>query len=481
MKISVNNFKSIGSLANYEMRPLTILSGTNSSGKSSFIQLLLLLKQTLYDDSADRPLSLKGHEYTVADYLDILKDKNKDNKLKVEFCFNKSELENYKEFPGFNIYNAFNNYNLTISITFDESESDRKIFVSSFEVKFDPEEEGQQNFTIFENKNNSTFFVKTNLPVLVSKNLLSRNTDFVIKKINYLAFLPSELEVETIEPRIEGLASESLKLFTKEVPKLDGIKALLKDFFDKLNYVGSYRKDPQDSYPVNGKNYSVGKNGENVAEILFSLKENKISFYKIVEVDNEFNFMKSEDSFLNAVKYWLCDRFKLCSDIYSKREADSYFIYVVSLSGIISTIKHVGFGISQILPIIVEGLRIGDSETLVLEQPEVHLHPKVQSSLTDYLISLVKNGKNVIIETHSDHLITRLRRRIAEDQRNQLDDNVLLTFVELGKYDVLFRNITIDDFGVIELPYPVDFIERTDAELKAILKAQMNKRLSQPR
>ena len=153
----------------------------------------------------------------------------------------------------------------------------------------------------------------------------------------------------------------------------------------------------------------------------------------------------------------------------------------MSLTGITSTIKHVGFGISQILPIIVEGLRINENETFVLEQPELHLHPKVQSNLTDFLISLVEQGKKVIIETHSDHLITRLRRRIAEDKNNQLDDKVLLTFVEVGKNDVLFRNIAIDDFGVIELPYPEEFIERNDNELKAILKAQMNKRLNQLR
>jgi predicted ATPase len=477
MKISINNFKSIGSLANYKMKPLTILSGTNSSGKSSFIQLLLLLKQTIEDNSAYRPLKLDGRLYPIREYKDIIKDKNKENKLKVEFIFNKSELDKYKDFPGFNVYDTFDNYELHISITFDETE-ESKVIVSNFEVKFIPEGEGQQNFTIFEN-NNSKFSLNTNLPVLVGKDLLPRNSNYLIKKISYTSFIPSEIEIETIVPEIEGFASEPSKVLSNEVPKLEGIKAILNDFFVNLNYIGPYRKSPQDGYPENGKNNSVGVDGANVAEVFCELTASLITFYKIVEVEGNVSFVKAEDTFLNAAKYWLCERFKLCSDIYSKKEADSYVIYVVGLSGITSTIKHVGFGISQILPIIIEGLRISDKETLVLEQPEVHLHPKVQSSLTDFLISLIEQGKKVIIETHSDHLITRLRRRIAEDQSNQLDDKVLLTFVEVGIKDVLFRNIAIDDFGIIELPYPEGFIERTDTELKAILKAQMNKRLNQ--
>ena len=481
MKLSISNFKTIGSLANYEMQPLTILSGTNSSGKSSFIQLFLLLKQTLEIDSAQRPLDLSGKLFKVRNYLDIIKGKSKDNRLKVEFVFEKYELDKYKDFSGFNVYDAFDNYHLYISINFNVVETDNKIIVSSFEVKFVPEGEGQQNVTTFENNNDSIFDVKTNLAVLVSNDLLARNKEYTIKKINYSSFIPSEIEIEFSNPSIElpdGSMSLPSTSISKEVPKLDGIKAVLKDFFANLNYVGPSRLAPKDEYSAYGKINSVGTEGENVAEAFYQLSENTISFFKIEEKDEVVSFVKTEDSFLNAVKYWLCERFKMCADVYSKKEADNYVIYVKSLTGVESTIKHVGFGISQVLPIIVEGLRIGFNETLVIEQPEIHLHPKVQSNLTDFLISLIKQDKKVILETHSDHLITRLRRRIAEDQDNQLDNKVLLTFVEVGKDDVLFKNISINDFGIMELPYPDDFIERTDIELKAILKAQMKKRLN---
>jgi predicted ATPase len=461
MKISVNNFKSIGSLSNYEMRPLTILSGTNSSGKSSFLQLLLLLKQTLEIDSAQYPLFLDGKIYPIRNFLDILKDKDENNKLKVEFVFNKSEIYQFNYSSELSIYdNAFDDYDLHIEVEFGTN--NKEIIVSSFVITI--VNELKSDFIKFENKL-SSYKIDTNVAVF-SEKLYGK--EYSIRKINYSSFIPSNYEIMFNDG-----------IIANEVPKLNGIKTILKDFFTNLNYIGPLRKAPKDEYSFNGKSNSVGIEGENVAEAFCELSERLTTFFKIEETDSVVRFVKTEDTFLNGVKYWLCDRFKLCADIYSKKEADSYIIYVVSLSGITSTIKHVGFGISQLLPVIVEGLRIGENETLVLEQPEIHLHPKVQSNLTDFLISLVEQGKKVIIETHSDHLITRLRRRIAEDSSNQLDDKVLLTFVEVGTNDVLFKNITINDFGVLELPYPENFIERTDIELRAILKAQMNKHLNQ--
>jgi predicted ATPase len=457
------------------MRPLTILSGTNSSGKSSFIQLMLLLKQTLEDDSIERVLNLKGRLYSIVEYLDILKNRNVANKLRVEFVFNKAELSSYNDFDGFSIYSAVENYDLHITIVFDEAK-DGKIIVSVFEVTFDPKGEGQTITTKFENSE-SRFFLRTNRPLLVSDIGNRGEGSSILRRIHYSSFIPIEIEVENVLPKVEGFSSEPTITFVKEVPKLDGIRALLKNVFGNLNYVGSYRKEPQDSYPDNGQNITVGKNGENVAEVLCRIMDDNITFHKLLETEDGFNLTECKDTFLNAVKYWICERFRLCSDIYSKKEADSYVIYVTSLFGVTSTIKHVGFGVSQILPIIVEGLRIPSGQTLILEQPEVHLHPKVQSAITDFLISLIESKKNVVIETHSDHIITRLRRRIAEDESNKLDDKCLLTFVELAGDDIMFRNIPIDDFGVIELPYPQEFIENPDAELTAVLKAQMKKRI----
>lgn len=460
MKISIYNFKSIGSLVEYEMRPMTILSGTNSSGKSSFLQLLLLLKQTIEIDSAQSPLELKGRLIRIRKYIDILKSKNPENKLKIELKFSKSELSKYKGFPEFSLYDAFDDYTMQIAVVFDYIGN--KVIVSSFEVIFNAD--SITNFIRFEN-NGEMFDIKTDVAVF-NDDLYTKQGEYKIKKINFSAFIPSDFELEFTD----GSSN-------KAVPKLEGIKSVIKDVFSQLNYIGPLRQEPKDEYGVNGNESSVGIDGGNVAEVLYELSEKTISYFTVEENDESIRLVKESDSFINAVKYWLCEKFQLCADVYSKKEAESYVIYLKSRSGVESTIKHVGFGVSQVLPIIVEGLRLKEGETLILEQPEIHLHPKIQSKLSDFLISLIENDKKVVIETHSDHLITRVRRRIAEDSTNTLDDKVLLTFIEVSVNDILFRNIDIDDLGNLDY-FPEDFIEKPDVELKAILKAQMKKRLN---
>lgn len=95
--------------------------------------------------------------------------------------------------------------------------------------------------------------------------------------------------------------------------------------------------------------------------------------------------------------------------------------------------------------------------------------------LFDFLYSLILQGKNVIIETHSDHFITRMRRRIAESKDSAHINNINLTFIEPNKGEVYFEMIELDDMGTTSY-FPDDFIEQSNQEMKAIVKAQMKKR-----
>jgi predicted ATPase len=461
MKISIYNFKSIGSLVEYEVKPLTILSGTNSSGKSSFIQLLLLLKQTIQLDSAQYPLFLNGEFFNVKGYFDIIRGKESSNKLKVVFKFDKSELTDYRLYDEISFYETIGYSTLSISIEFDFVSN--KILISEFDVRFLlPDTSKGDQFITFIN-NSSNFSIVSNTGVF-NESLFYQEGKYTIKNISYSSVFPASYEIE-----IKGVSS-------RQVPKLEGVKAIIRDFFKRVNYIGPLREQPKDEYKNTGSDTTVGIKGEYVAEV-FSEHSDQETDYIVVEEENDtVRFVPKRGTFLDAVKYWLCEKFELCEDIYSKKTADSYIIYVRSHMGIESTIKHVGFGVSQILPIIVEGLALPTGNMLILEQPEIHLHPKIQSRLFDFLIGIVLQGKRVLIETHSDHLITRLRRRIAEDQEGLLASEIGLTFIESKAKDLLFRNIGIDDFGGLDY-FPDNFIEKADVELRAILKAQMKKKL----
>src|SRR5437762_11411638 len=119
MKISIYNFKSIEELIQYELKPLTIISGVNSSGKSSFIQLLLLVKQTIERNSANEQLFLNGDLYKVKSFIDILSGKNFENKLRVEFEFSKEEDLKINSSKRISIFDSFPSFNISIEICFD--------------------------------------------------------------------------------------------------------------------------------------------------------------------------------------------------------------------------------------------------------------------------------------------------------------------------------------------------------------------------
>ena len=96
MKISIENFKSISALHNFELKPFTVLSGKNSSGKSSFIQLLLILKQTIEKSSTKDVFVINDKYYSGDDFTSLIYKKNKENILLFSFKFDKSAFSSYK-------------------------------------------------------------------------------------------------------------------------------------------------------------------------------------------------------------------------------------------------------------------------------------------------------------------------------------------------------------------------------------------------
>jgi predicted ATPase len=139
------------------------------------------------------------------------------------------------------------------------------------------------------------------------------------------------------------------------------------------------------------------------------------------------------------------------------------------------SIADVGFGISQIFPIILEGLRIPKGSTLLLEQPEIHLHPNLQMQMADYFIGLALSGKNIIAETHSDHVINRLVRRIIQDKEYNLVDKIGIYFISQTENGSEIQEIKIDDKrGIVN--WPKDFFDQTATEQELIIRAGIEKR-----
>jgi len=132
---------------------------------------------------------------------------------------------------------------------------------------------------------------------------------------------------------------------------------------------------------------------------------------------------------------------------------DDPFQIRVKISGPPFNLVFIGYGVSQVLPIVVDSLQEPSGTTFLLQQPEVHLHPKAQAELGSFLASAAKAGnKRFIIETHSDYLIDRIRMDVR-DHEYLTEDDVVVLFFDRTDGTVNVHPIYIDKNGnLIDTP-----------------------------
>lgn len=144
-------------------------------------------------------------------------------------------------------------------------------------------------------------------------------------------------------------------------------------------------------------------------------------------------------------------------------------------------LPDVGFGVSQVLPVLVQCFYAPPGSIIIMEQPEIHLHPKAQALLADVMIDVINSRENgadrniqLIIETHSEHFLRRLQRRIAEDALEE--DSVSAYFANNDRTPAKLVPLEIDDYGNI-LNWPDDFFGDEMGDITAQAKAAMKKRM----
>jgi predicted ATPase len=141
------------------------------------------------------------------------------------------------------------------------------------------------------------------------------------------------------------------------------------------------------------------------------------------------------------------------------------------------TIADVGFGYSQVLPIILRGL-LAPRESLVLfEQPEIHLHPSCRANLADLFLGFASTGRRVIVETHSTELIDRLRLHVVQDP--SIAHLINLVFVEGPKpgsrEGSTIRQLSLDEDGMLD-DWPEGFCDESEKLARALIEARTKKK-----
>jgi predicted ATPase len=135
----------------------------------------------------------------------------------------------------------------------------------------------------------------------------------------------------------------------------------------------------------------------------------------------------------------------------------------------------VGFGVSQVLPALVLLYYVPEGSTIIMEQPEIHLHPSVQSGLADVILNVAKvRNLQVIVESHSEHMLRRFQRRVADETFDSGDIKLYFCNSVGGQSELV--DLNLDLFGDI-LNWPPEFFGDEMTEIaetrKAILRRKM--------
>lgn len=257
----------------------------------------------------------------------------------------------------------------------------------------------------------------------------------------------------------------------------------LESFFAKfVKYLGPLRDEPKPLYSLFPQSdpRDVGLRGEMTAAVLDYGKNSTINYVPPSCFDcDDLQLKPREGTLQSAIRDWLqylgvatevagIDRGKLGHEIK----------VAVTTNQMNHDLMHVGVGVSQVLPILVMCLLAEKGTTFVIEQPELHLHPNVQSKLGDFFLSMVSLGKQCIIETHSEHLINRLRLRAANEKgESTIKEKLGIYFVSLEQGQSSFRKVELNEFGAI-LDWPDGFFDESQREAEKILLAAVQKRKS---
>jgi len=296
-RFTVENFKAFRKCV-LELAPLTILIGENSSGKSSLLQALLLIKQTLESPIGGGILNLNSH---------------------------------YVQFRQFR------------EIVFGMPAEKATI---GFELEFDT--------------------------------------------------LKLYLKVGSTAKK-EGVTLQQLRVNDENLPVIENnlLEAphLLFRVFAKMGYIRPIRPAPERYYTLYGINPDwIGVQAENIAD-----------------------FLESNPEVRQKVQNWFVKSAQLANKVQFKNDTQRgqmEILFTEAATGLEIDISRLGFGYSQILPIVVA--TFSQMNTLIFEAPEIHLNPSLHGALTDLFIDGALSGKQVLVETHSEHVIYRIQRRIAE-------------------------------------------------------------------
>jgi hypothetical protein len=459
-RLRIQNFKGWKDTGDIRLAPLTVFFGTNSSGKTSLQQFLLLLQQTAQSRDRKRVLHF-GDENTLVDlgvFPEMFFRQDPTALLGFEFEWRMEPAsivvptaESGKRGTGEQVREVLPARAFEAQIGREAEHPERievKRFIYRFETPVSAHGIGMRRRTQGE-----------------GYDLLLEHTEFA-RRAGAKGALPAP-------DHFYGFPNEATAHYKFE-SDLDGLAFELEEQLDTIHYLGPLRSQPRRTYLWSGEApESVGAGGELAVAALLAARDRSIELNG--QPARPFARLIAE----RLLEMGLLESFDVRPIAPHRKE---YEVFVRTPGSAMEvSLADVGFGVSQVMPVLLQCFYTEPGSTLVFEQPELHLHPRAQTGLGDIFIEAIQARENgqprdaqVLIESHSEHLLRRIQRRIAEGKLNRED--AALYFCSPGPDGSRIEELKLDEDGNIT-NWPENFFGDEMGDLVAMTEAAMRRQM----
>lgn len=558
-RIEIKNFKGIGTRQSIDLRPITLLFGPNSAGKSTILQALHYLREILERGNVDPDRTIAGGLIDLGGFATLVHNHELDRTVTLKVALDLRNEQGAESLPlnaGLSIgdpefselpvrylvgesedyrdYAIVQEVGLEVDIRWSALE--QAPYVSRIAVEMDgeplavmvsPPSEGRAQLTDFNfahpllrravlpddvpedgGQADLSSPLEDEIWSLAREAAADRSTPdtpadqlriAVDTELGALPPLDGELVLDIRDPDAKKVELE------ERTPRVNGLRALLSELIlgparlirnhlAEMTYIGPLREIPMRGYrPQVTPDEARWAQGLAAWDLLYSDRRGDL----MKEVNS---WLSSEDRLrttyrlervefkeipVPGIVHQMFERGLREDDIgelqelYRSLATRSEIALRDFEKGILVAPGDVGVGISQMIPVIVAALRGRDS-VLGVEQPELHIHPAIQVGMGDLFIHAVRRNfetlsseKSLLIETHSEHILLRLLRRIRETTEDELPpgtdglspDELSVIYVESGEAGIVFRQLEIDKDGEFLEQWPHGFFEERAGEL----------------
>ena len=451
-KLQIKNFKIWEDTDEIRLAPITLFFGTNSSGKSSIGQFLMMLKQTAEQSDRQTVLNPGGNHTPVqlGSFREMVSHRNVENKIAFSYSW---RLPDTLKITDSITKQAYQSDSMCFDAIIGVDATKRAIpTVQQFSYQLDT---GDNPFSVKMKKNS-----KGNYDVTADLYKLVRNQGRA---------WPIKTAV-----RFYGFPDDVVAYY-QNAEFVQQLNLAHESMLSTVSYLGPLRTKTERLYTWAGiQPESVGTDGRNMIPAMLAAKERIISPRKRVAGQKFEHIIATQLKNLGLI-----DEIQVNEIVKNRQE---YEVRVKTKgSGDFVDLPDVGFGISQVLPVLVQCFYAQPGSIILMEQPEIHLHPSAQSALADVMIDVMKSRENgndrniqLIIETHSEHFLRRFQRRIAEEQIAKEDFAAYV--VDTTSTPAQLQSLDVDLYGEIR-NWPKDFFGDEMGDVIAQTKAAAQRRI----